>query len=59
MNLHLFLDVVAFSWGTMLTLRFVLATIMRGKGHKHASTRTEWTVIFMLATLCWAWIIAS
>jgi len=59
MNWHLFLDILAVTWGVMFTLHFVLASLMRGQGNKCAPSKVEWTVFFMIATLCWAWIIAS
>ena len=58
MNLHLFLDVVAWIWGVFFTVVFVCVTIDRGNKQGNCS-QLRWIIFFILATLCWAWIVAG
>ncbi len=58
MSLHLFLDVVAWFLGIVFTLN---AIEMMGVKYGRGITLNKWRALVsvILATLCWAWIIAS
>ena len=58
MNWHLFLDVVAWSWGIMLNalLVYVIRDYIR---HKNKGVLLAATPICFIITLCWTWIIAG
>ncbi len=66
MNLHLFLDVVAWIWGVIFTVVFVIVLMgsaveyyTDGKISHIRKTQISLFLSFMIATLCWAWIVAS
>lgn len=57
MNLHLFLDVVAWIWGILLAL-YAVAVFVCPYNDQKRLTKQFWGVI-IATTLCWAWIIAG
>lgn len=70
MNLHLFLDVVAWFFGVLMSLNFIANRIRahevigdlntakewRKAGWRKSNDLTAW-LSFTFATLCWAWTV--
>jgi len=57
MNLHLFLDVIAWIWGILFSAATVFAVNAWRKGEGDAAIGV--LIGILIATLCWAWIIAG
>lgn len=65
MNLHLFLDVVAYIWGVLFTLLFL--AMMSDALRTADYDLPDWVkkngfalmIAAILATTCWAWLVAG
>ncbi len=59
MNLHLFIDVVAWAFAVLFSLGFATGfvnSLLTDKDDKHFKHLAK---CFVLATICWAWIVAG
>lgn len=59
MNLHLFLTVMAWVWGILCTITLLYFAMKRTKIEWGSAQAKVWGISLLVATLCWAWIIAG